>query len=780
MNAKIDNDNRSRSELLNEIQQLRNKVSMLENSQADDLDEFSKGRVGLYDSRKEALNLMEDAIFARNNVEIAHKKLLESEERLRFHIENTPLAVVEWNNNFVVTRWTGQSEKIFGWKSSETLGKPLADLKIVYSEDLHIVQDTMEKLKSGDSRYVVSTNRNVTKSGEIRVCTWYNTILLDADGNLHSVMSLVLDVTQSKRAEERLNLLADTAGLLLVADSPKDAVESLCARALSVLDCHVFFNFLDDRYSGLLRLNACSGITDEEKEKVCGLDDLALLCGCVADDGNRVIAEDILNLTDTRTELLRSLGVNAFACHPLKRGEEVLGTLAFGSRTRPCFSNDDISVMKTMSDLLAIAIERKKTGESLERAKREWERTFDSVPDLIAILDQNYRFIRVNSAMAEHLNMKPKDCIGMLCHKAIHGTDIPHCFCPHTKTLNDGNTHEVELSEENLGGDFLVSTTPLFDNAGELIGTVHMARDISDRKRAEDALRKVNDELELRVRERTSELAGIVEVLQQEVIERIAAQEALNFESEERIKAVERLREQEKFLVLQSRHAAMGEMIGNIAHQWRQPLNILGLLIQQIQMFHEAGKFDANYLDQSVRKGMEIIQHMSRTIDDFRDFFRPDKQPVAFSVSDSIEKTISLVRESFASNLIYIESRLNCECMINGYSNEFSQAILNILINARDVLMERKVGTPVISIRVGCENGRCIIQISDNAGGIEDDIVDKVFDPYFTTKSVQQGTGLGLYMAKTIIEKNMSGMLTVKNEAEGAVFRIEVAHVDPK
>ncbi|MBT0666595.1 PAS domain S-box protein [Geobacter pelophilus] len=648
----------------------------------------------------------------------------------------------------------------------------------VYREgqQLQLLDLPMQRAVRGEK--VAGDVLEIRRSDEVKLVLHCNAVpLLDGSGKPRGAVGTFLDITHLKRSEERLNLLADTAGLLLIAESPLDAIESLCIRALSILDCHVFFNFISDASSRQLRLNACAGIPDSDRDKIERLDYGVAVCGCVAQDACRIIAEDIPNTPDIRTELVNSYGIKAYVCHPLLRGEEVLGTLSFGTRTRSFFDSDDIAVMKALSDFVAIAIERKRIEESLERAKRDWERTFDAVPDLISILDKHHKIIRLNKAMAAHLNKHPKECIGLECHEAIHGSSIPPSFCPHTLSLDDGKTHHAELHEETLGGDFLISTTPLLDQSGEMIGTVHMARDISDRKRVEEALRKAHDELENRVAERTADLASLVEVLQQEVMERIKAEEAFNLESEERIKAVERLREQEKFMVLQSRQAAMGEMIGNIAHQWRQPLNILGLLIQQMQMYHEIGHFDSKYLDQSVKKGMEIIQHMSRTIDDFRDFFRPDKEPVVFSITEAIEKAISLVKESFASNLISIHCRMDSKSVTEGYPNEFSQVLLNILINARDVLIERKAIDPEISISVDSNDDKCTIKISDNGGGVSDDIIEKVFDPYFTTKGVQQGTGLGLYMAKTIIEKNMNGMLTVSNGSKGAEFRIEVVRV---
>jgi len=133
---------------------------------------------------------------------LVERALRENEERLCYHVENSPLAVVEWNAEFIVTRWAGEAEKIFGWSAAETVGNPIMDLRMIYEEDIPLVQETIEKLTDGVSRHVVATNRNYTKGGSVIHCTWYNTVLQDADGRMKSVMSQVLDITKRKRAEE--------------------------------------------------------------------------------------------------------------------------------------------------------------------------------------------------------------------------------------------------------------------------------------------------------------------------------------------------------------------------------------------------------------------------------------------------------------------------------------------------------------------------------------------------------------------------------------------------
>jgi len=218
----------------------------------------------------------------------------------------------------------------------------------------------------------------------------------------------------------------------------------------------------------------------------------------------------------------------------------------------------------------------------------------------------------------------------------------------------------------------------------------------------------------------------------------------------------------------------MGEMIGNIAHQWRQPLNTLGLTIQGLLLFYDLDEFNRDFLEKGVGTSMELIQHMSRTIDDFRNYFRPDKEKSTFKVTEAIENTLSLIEDSFKNQHIDIEVVAKNEPVIYGYRNEFAQALLNILNNARDALTERSIDAPKVIITIYTEDNRAIVTVTDNAGGIDKEIMGKIFDPYFTTKGPQSGTGVGLFMSKTIIEKNMGGRLVARNIANGAEFRIEV------
>jgi len=291
-----------------------------------------------------------------------------------------------------------------------------------------------------------------------------------------------------------------------------------------------------------------------------------------------------------------------------------------------------------------------------------------------------------------------------------------------------------------------ISIRQVCDHEGSVLLYEGMVEEISKRKEAENALR----ESERKYRQ-------LSEALEQRVKE-----------------TVDELRQKDRMLIMQGRQAVLGEMLSNIAHQWRQPLNLLALLAQDLLLTQKKHMLTGELIESNIGKTMEIIRQMSKTIDDFRYFFRPDQGRQLFRVKEPLEKALSLLEGSFSMHGIRIEMAATGDPTIDGYLSEFIQVLLNILINARDALIERAPRNPRISIRLFSEGARTVVSIADNAGGIPEAIIDKIFDPYFTTKGPEQGTGIGLFMCKTIIEKNMNGALTARNTEDGAEFRIDV------
>jgi len=286
--------------------------------------------------------------------------------------------------------------------------------------------------------------------------------------------------------------------------------------------------------------------------------------------------------------------------------------------------------------------------------------------------------------------------------------------------------------------------------------------DVKETEEVSAALVQAFDLLQARAAER-----------EQAEMELLQTVEDLEKQTRERLSALEKLGEKDQLLLQQGRQAAMGEMIGNIAHQWRQPLSALGLLIQQASLNFGRDQLDKKYMDDHVKKAMALIHQMSSTIDDFRNFFKTDKKKVKFRVSAEVTRTLLLLDESFSRDRINVEITVKDDPYIYGYPNEFSQVLLNILTNAKDEFTKKSIADPRVLITMSGGNERAVVTIGDNAGGIPEEIMEKIFDPYFTTKEPQSGTGVGLFMSKTIIEKNMGGTLSVRNSGAGAEFSME-------
>ena len=247
---------------------------------------------------------------------------------------------------------------------------------------------------------------------------------------------------------------------------------------------------------------------------------------------------------------------------------------------------------------------------------------------------------------------------------------------------------------------------------------------------------------------------------------------------EEKVKIeVEKNREQQLLMLHQSRLAQMGEMISMIAHQWRQPLNSLSVITQTTVFRYKMGTLDDEKMEYFDVNSKKIIKQMSETINDFRDFFKPEKEKVEFCINDIIIESIKIVEPIFKINNVKIIFRelKETDIYMLGYPNELGQAILNIINNAKDALMENSVDEKIVNITLDKNIDKIIICISDNAGGISSEIIDKIYDPYFSTKEGKNGTGLGLYMTKLIIEDHMNGDLRVSNTDVGAIFKISLS-----
>lgn len=249
--------------------------------------------------------------------------------------------------------------------------------------------------------------------------------------------------------------------------------------------------------------------------------------------------------------------------------------------------------------------------------------------------------------------------------------------------------------------------------------------------------------------------------------------EYLNDNLEKKVhEEVESSRLKDRMLFQQSKLAALGEMLNNIAHQWRQPLNSISVVISKIYLNSKTEKLTPQMLEDDIKKLRELISHMSSTIDDFKDFFKPDKEKVLFPLYKSIEESIRINDGGLANKEIEFHVDCPSDIVLNSFKKEFSHVLLVLINNAKDAIIQREIEHGAITIKAYAQEHYIIIEVSDNGGGVKEEQLGHIFDPFFTTKEPTGGSGTGLYMSKQIIEQSMQGSISATNEHGGLVVTI--------
>lgn len=266
-----------------------------------------------------------------------------------------------------------------------------------------------------------------------------------------------------------------------------------------------------------------------------------------------------------------------------------------------------------------------------------------------------------------------------------------------------------------------------------------------------------NDKLENTVNERTTQLAELNRTLEHRVEEEVAKNKA-----------------NEEMMIFQSRHAAMGEMISMIAHQWRQPVSTLSMIANNMVIDIALGEINPKNLEATADEILSQSVYLSQTIDDFTDFFKPSKTKESFLPSNVLKDALNIIGKSIENNKIDLIIKNHSEHQVRGYPHELMQVYINLLKNAKEAFLTSNDQSKHITIDTYEENDRIITKISDNGRGIKPEIIEKIFSPYFTTKEEFNGTGLGLYMSKIIIENHLMGKIWVESEANNTCFLISL------
>lgn len=406
--------------------------------------------------------------------------------------------------------------------------------------------------------------------------------------------------------------------------------------------------------------------------------------------------------------------------------------------------------------------ERVRAEEARVAAEQRYRTIFNQSPDGVLIFDPNGhgQAIEFNDTACRQLGYGREE-FSRLTISDYEVNESPAETDAHIKQVLGTGSDDFEARHRTKDGAIRsvhVMVKTFQEQGRTLILGIH--RDITERWQAQEALRDLNRTLEARVEE----------------------------ETQARLK-------NERLLVQQSKMAAMGEMIGAIAHQWRQPLNAVGAIVQDIQSAYAAEIMDKKYLRQSVREAMLQLQFMSKTVDDFRNFFQPDKAKAVFDCKMAMVEVMVMSAAQFRGHAIDWQVICTphgrafgpgdqaeiCDAMtLSGFENELKQVFLNLITNARDGILERRLEQESVDwrglIRVEFDRDaeKIYVRVADNGIGVPAPLVERIFEPYFTTKEQGRGTGIGLYMAKMIVENSMGGRITAGPQAVGMVFTIEL------
>lgn len=459
------------------------------------------------------------AVFVRDITEKkkTEESLRKSREHYRQLVENSGSIILRVDKDMRITFVNDYGLRFFGYSSDEIIGKRAVGTIIPEkAEDGFDTVAMAEDIMRRPEDYATNVHQNMCKDGSLVWVSWANKPIYDSEGRLAEILSIGNDLSKQKEAEKALRrsemsfrLLSDIGGKLLASRDPQKSVNDLCREVLSFLDCRVFFNYMVDESTDKLKLNAYAGVSEDEIENIRSLDFGTAVCGTVARDGERIIAENIESRSDSLTQLARDLGIQAYCCHPLKAQGRVIGTLSFGTRKRASFSDDEIELMRTVADQVALAMQRVESERKIRQAAHQWQITFDSIPDMVSIQDKEFRLVSVNKAYENAVHMSADTLKGKPCFEVVHHSDCPVTNCPHTRTIETGKTASEVIYEPLLNAYLEVTTAPLLSEAGDLLGTVHVARDVTVRKRSEDELRKHREHLEELVAEKTDEIRNV-------------------------------------------------------------------------------------------------------------------------------------------------------------------------------------------------------------------------------------------------------------------------------
>jgi len=699
-------------------------------------DELNKYRQHLEELVRERTAQLENTNAALE-VEVEERKQIEKSldaERANlqniFDVVNVGMLLVDKSGNVqrinnVISRWVGkESAEISGIAPGNILGcinalsSPLGCGHTEHCANCPLRNAFESVINFGKSTHSAEANIVLSVGGK-ETPLWFE-ISVDPvvlNGQMHAIVAMN-NITGRKKTEVlakqsalRFELLAFTAKELLQSSRPQEIVNSLCAKVMEYLDCHVFFNFLTDKAAGKLRLNAYAGIPEVEAKKIEWLSYGVAVCGCVAEQGCRIVAEHIPTTPDKRTELVKSYGIKAYACHPLIGAKaEVIGTLSFGTRSRETFSEDDLSLMKAIADQVAVAISRIKNVEELREMRDYLESIFNYSNAPFICWDAQSKITRFNRAFESLTNYEQSEVIGKDLSILFPYNTRQDSLDKIKRALTGEHWEVVEIPIMRKDGQTRIAlwnSANIYAQDGKaLIATIAQGQDITERKRAEEELKRSNENLE--------QFAYVASHDLQEPL-RVMASYSQLLEKRYKDKLDKDAVDFIDFIVVAAKR--------------------MQSLITDLLTYSRVGRLDAK------TSRVDCNEILGKVI---------------YGLSQLIEENKAVVTNDVLPVLEYNE-------------NSFIQIFQNLIQNAIKFR-----GAEPVHIHIGAKKkfGEWIFSVSDNGIGIEERYRDKIFLIFqrLHARDKYSGTGIGLSICKKIVEAH-GGKIWVESEINrGSTF----------
>ena len=740
------------------------------------------------------------------------------------------------------------AESVTGWPRAEALGRSLRDVFRIKNELTgEPVEDPVGKvIRLGGAVGLANHTALKTKDGLEVPIEDSAAPILDSTGKTIGAVLVFHDVSGKRRKEEQLRdvyrtlkAINNSNQAMLHATTEQALLQQVCK--IITEDCGhamMWIGFAEDDQDQSVRPVAHAGFDE-------GYLETAQITWADTEHGHGPVGTAIRTgqtcyfrnlLTDQRFgpwwSEAHKRGFASCLALPLLTGGKAFGAITIYSRQPEAFSEEEVRLLAELAADLAYGIStlrlrvaHEQAEEALRRAEQEWERTFNSVPDLIAILDNERRIVRVNQAMAQRLGATPEACAGMICYKSVHGVSEPPEFCPHSLTLRDRKEHIAEVYEEHLGGDFVVSTTPLFDEQGEMTGVVHVARNITERKQTEKALRQSEslyrglfehmaeglayckmifengegqDFVYLAVNPAFGTLTGLKEVIGKRVTEvipgireadpgllKIYARVALTGVPEKFEMFVKALGmwfsisvySPEKgffvaiFDVITERKRAEEALlrseklasVGRMAASIAHEINNPLAAVVNTIFLAQTNADEPNSVRQYLDIADDELKRIAHITRQTLGFYRESSASATVSVNSILDAAVDLLRGKIRVKGTTIEKQYDGDLQVTAVPGELRQVFSNLLANSLDAMDQE--GTVKLRVsRSTCVNGdqpRIRITVADNGKGIDAATLPRIFEPLFTTKEAT-GSGLGLWVSKQLIDKH-GGAIRVRS-----------------